>query len=62
MMRADGDELNHIFSFVMKDCTIVSSHIYTLTARIGVMKQMIVKDWVKWIFEKQISPLLKLLL
>ena len=43
-MCADCDKMNYVYILAVKDCTIITSHIYAPTTRIWVVKQMVIKN------------------
>lgn len=47
MVRADGNKANHVLIFTIKNGTIIARYVYAPIARIGIVKRVIVEDWIK---------------
>lgn len=62
VMGADDKEADHPFSFMIKDRTIITCYVYASTARVGIVKWMVVKDGIKRVCKEQVSASFKLLL
>lgn len=52
MVRADGNKADCVLIFTIKNGTVIARYVYASIAHIGIVKRVVVEDWIKRICKK----------